>query len=385
MAEDIGLGDGLDQDETLGFDVEPPSGEDPKPLDAKHTPGEAPQDPVEAKPEEDQKDASGTAEGDEIPSEAKDTGEEKATESAEEIPATDEVVEKGRTGPIEVFGKEYPDIRSAFHALKSQAGQHRSMVEKYQQLEQQFNELRENLDKKNGEVASVTAPAASTAEKSTAKDEPRKFIDAVDWEFVDKLSNDPEYGPAKAVQFAINELEGVFQERLDASVAKGAEDLDTRLQGADELVQAREEAAEADKAFGALQSRRNDDGTPTYPEFGDENGDNGNDEFIVRVLERWKSNPHLKSQGEYGAYLAYLDETRWNQHMATTLPDAKPSDSIEKRLKSQNEQAASSVTVDGGLSTPLPADKARKSFEDKFKASLYDAGEDTKDAEILGF
>ena len=72
--------------------------------------------------------------------------------------------------------------------------------------------------------------------------------------------------------------------------------------------------------------------------------------------------------------------------MGTTLPDAsKPSDGVEKRLESQNKQAADSVTEAGGISTPVPRDKSRKSFEERFKASLHEVGEDTKDAELLGF
>lgn len=403
---DIGFGDGLDSSELLGFEVESPgkgkpsSGENPSEGGAK---AEAKTEPVESKEKatETPAPASGRDEKGRFvsPKEEKELGgtgmgpasgatEAKAPSegSGEETRETGEIaatVKGVRPGPVEVFGKSYPDLVSAFHAVKSVAGQTRSMQERQHALETEIAELKASLEKAKGTPASAGAPADGSTAAEKAKGEPRKLVDVVDWGFIEKLSNDPEYGPAKAIQYAMQELQGYLdgeQARVREEVLKNPA-LEERLKPIEELHRTNQEAKDAFDVFSNLQSRVDPDGKPTFPMIQDEGGDL---EFTKRVLERWKNNPALRSQGEYGAYLAYIDEERWNRHLAASLPDAvPPSKDIETKLESQNARMAASVTQGGG-STPLPSGKPRRSFAETFKRSLYE-GTEKEDASILGF
>lgn len=379
MSGTVGFGDGLEADD-LGIETESPPGGNQEPLETSADASEKSRSPKESTSEKAPAESEATAESKESAQEPSE-----GESAPEETGATGEPKDEK---PLNVFGKEYPDINSAFHALKSQYGQMRAWQERYQDLESKYDELQENLNARSQESSRPTEqpPPPSTAEAAQAKPaegSKRKFTETIDWDFVDRLAQDPEYGPGKAVQFALQEIDGYVEDRLAEKLTEREQALEERFKPSEELVQMQQEAAEAQKAFEAIASRTNDDGSPTFPEFASE--DENDAEFVRRVLTRWKDTPALKGQGEYGAYLAYLDEQRWNQYLASTLPDAeKPSDGAEKKLEAENDRLASSVTANGG-STPLPGDKAKQSFASRFKRSLYEEGDDTKDAALLGF
>lgn len=378
MAEndEVGMGDGLDSDELLGMDSGPTEGEDlpldePTARDGGIESGEREEAPASTESTS--------------PEEPKAEGEAAAKEE-EGAPAPEaEKAESGPsgdiTGTVEVFGKVYPNGKAALHALKSALGSERAWQGRYEELESQFNELRERVESRPAEGPPVTREAATetaSGDKAEAKEGAKRFIDSLDPKFLEDLANDPNYGPAAAIRYALSEMEKhvdkVVEGRLERSRAEDVE----RLKPYEEMVQSREEVRVTYEAFEKLAMRQNDDGSPTFPELQED----GDANFIQRATRRFLENEQLREMGELGAYHAVLAERDWNRYLASGLPEVT-SEGIDQRLDAENREAIDAVTTSGGGGARIPTGR-KETFETKLKRELLTEEGATKDSEVLG-
>lgn len=378
--DEVGFGDGLAEDELLGMDSEPSSSGDSELSEQVSTAAETKDETTESARTED--DEAAPEAPPEAEAQAKDSEEEvKPKEEPEPTPVVESSGSGDMLGEVEVFGKKYPTARAAFHALKSQVGQIRSWQERYAELEGKFNELSEKFESRSKDAPSAPpTPKDETADP--AKAVPKRFTDSLSKEdraFVEKLANDPEYGPGAAIQFALDRMDDYVQARIKSSLEEVQRADEARYQPVEAMLRTNESAQRAYSAFESLASRTDPDGSPTFPELQE---DEANVEFIKRAAARFKDTPGLMDMGEYGAYLAVLDERAWERHLGKQLPDA-PSNGIDKRLEADNALAAGSVTERGGTSTPLPNGK-KLTFEQQFKRELMQDEDETPDSAVLG-
>lgn len=380
--DEVGFGDGLAQDELLGMDSEPSSSGDSELSEQISSTAELEDETTESTRTEDDEKAPETPSEPEAEAKPSEEKEESKPEEPETTPVVDSAGSGDMSGEVEVFGRKYPTAKAAFHALKSQVGQIRSWQERYAELEGKFNELSEKFESRSKDAPSATPTPKDETAADAAKAVPKRFTDSLsktDRDFVEKLANDPEYGPGAAIQFALDRMDDYVQKRIESRLEEVKSADEERYQPVEQMLQSNEQATKAYSAFESLASRTDPDGSPTFPEL-QENEDNV--EFIKRAAVRFKETPGLMDMGEYGAYLAVLDERNWERHLGKTLPDA-PSSGIDKRLEDDNSQAAESVTPDGGTSTPLPNGR-KLSFEQQFKRELMRDEDETPDSAVLG-
>jgi hypothetical protein len=322
---------------------------------------------------------------------AEDEDQEKETASEEDATPGDIAADQGEetTGGFTWLGKEYDSKEAAEHAQKSYDGTINSWQSKYNQSQQENQDLKAQIEGYTRQVSPKEEPTEAEGEPAPPTDEKalKKVSDVINSETVKAIADDPNYGFGHAVQYMLEKFDEV-QEHNMAVVN------DERLS----VIEAdREEVRmfnETCEIFSALAART-EDGTPYNPENPEAGGkllypELATDEaFVSRVTDRWLKTSGLREEGEYGVYLAYLAEKEWMkyQNNPTVEPKgkpqvAKPSEIVNKATTTTPALAVETQALSSGPG-PSPSEGGPETEESRIRRELLEAPSMVDD--VLGY
>ncbi|MHC4369643.1 MAG: hypothetical protein ACYSW8_18690 [Planctomycetota bacterium] len=270
---------------------------------------------------------------------------EAESETEEETPPEPE--------PFEFAGKEYESREKAEQFYKSYLGQVGSLEKKNQELVEKLIESNERLTRVLQEKP-AEGPAEPNEEAESAK--PLSLWDTLNRDhFKEKMEEGDTEG---ALDYLCYKIDGVLDARENNLKQ-------TELSSWSDFRSQMAEVKEAQGIFEKFSDRKDDSGNPLYPEFQEETPENR--AFLDMVVQRWKEMPGRKEMvksgnGEYSAYLAYLDVKEWQRYHKK--PEPAP-ETVPKVSEPEKPQRTPAPGVSTGSGMPRPAGTGRAADQAK--------------------
>lgn len=318
-----------------------------------------------------------------------------AAQSGEETPPDQPPESEAETAePFVFLGRNYDSQEAAEQAIRSHVGSVRAQqarIEEMTELLARQTDIIERYQRGETQEPPEAGESGSGSGRPSAKDTgskaegPLTVAEAVNWDLLRDLREDPKYGEEGALQYLVAKMDQVTNERVEKALAEKFGPVEAREEQRARFDQGME-------TFQSLAERLHEDSDdPLYPELQEDEA------FVQQAASLWYHNPFFFEQGEYGAHLAVLEvrnrlgysgprasgtQADGNGNGAPAPPQSSASATVEKQTAARNRAAASGVPT-ASDSGPR-ARQSGESPESRIQQELLESAESYNADDLLG-
>lgn len=274
------------------------------------------------------------------------------------------------------LGKTYKDQDEAEHAERSYEGTVNSWKQKYDQAQQETDQIKALYDEATQRVETPKVePAEAEGDGAPPTDSKafKKISEVVNPNMLEEITE--KLGQAEAYKYMLEQFDKVQEHNLGVVNDERLSVIETEREEAKEF----NAIVEVFSDFAGDTVDGTPNGAPKYPEM-------RNDEaFIGRVSDRYLKTPGLRDEGKYGVYLAYLAEKDWQKYekeTATPPVEVKPSEVINGNKPTQEPIVEDQALIPGP--GPSPTGGPLETEEGRIRQQLDDAKRGFQD-DTLGY